>query len=39
MDSLTLADGVDRSLITAGLQQMQCFHDELFRWVTSPLVV
>jgi hypothetical protein len=31
MDSLTLADGVDQSLITAGLQQLQRFRDELYR--------
>ena len=30
-DSLTLADGVDQSLITAGLQQLQRFRDELYR--------
>jgi hypothetical protein len=31
MDSLTLADGVDQSLITAGLQQLQRFRGELHR--------
>ena len=31
MDSLTLADGVDQSLITAGLQQLQRFRGELYR--------
>ena len=30
-DSLTLADGVDRSLVTAGLQQLQRFRGELHR--------
>ncbi len=33
MDSLTLADGVDQSLITAGLQQLQGFRGELYRWL------
>jgi hypothetical protein len=31
MDSLTLADGVGQSLITAGLQQLQRFRGELYR--------
>ncbi|WP_448619284.1 hypothetical protein [Geodermatophilus sp. URMC 65] len=31
MDSLTLADGGDQSLITAGLQQLQRFRGELHR--------
>jgi hypothetical protein len=31
MDSLTLADGVDQSLIAAGLQQLQDFRDGLYR--------
>ena len=31
MDSLTLADGVDQSLITAGLQQLQDFRNQLYR--------
>ena len=31
MDSLTLTDGVDQSLITAGLQQLQNFRGGLYR--------
>ena len=31
MDSLTLTGGVDQSLITAGLQQLQDFRDGLYR--------
>ena len=31
MDSLTLADGVDQSLITTGLLRLQRFRDELYR--------
>src|SRR3712207_8522552 len=31
MDSLTLADGVDQSLITTGLQRLQRFRGELYR--------
>ena len=31
MDSLTLTDGVDQSLITAGLQQLRDFRDGLYR--------
>ena len=31
MDSLTLADGVDQSLITSGLLRLQGFRDELYR--------
>jgi DDE superfamily endonuclease len=31
MDSLTLADGVDQSLITAGLRQLQRFRGGLYR--------
>src|SRR5215218_835058 len=31
MDILTLADGVDQSLITMGLLRLQRFRDELYR--------
>ncbi len=31
MDSLTLADAVDQSLITAGLQRLRDFRGELYR--------
>ncbi len=31
MGSLTLADAVDQSLITAGLQRLQGFRGELYR--------
>src|SRR3712207_9279682 len=31
MDSLTLADGVDQSLITTGLQRLQRFRGGLYR--------
>ena len=30
MDSLTLADGVDQSLITAGLQRLRNFSEALY---------